>query len=319
MRGTFTLGRIAGIRITANWTVLVIAALVTATVGGTLLPRAVDELNPAAAWALGLLSALLLLGSIAAHELGHAITARRAGITTDEITLWLFGGVAKLTADATTPSDEMRIAVAGPAVSATLAVSAAAAATLGSVAGLHLALIVVLAYLALVNGSLAIFNMIPGLPLDGGRVLRGYLWKRRDDRLSATITAARLGRFLGAALMVWGLWTFLGGGSGLWTAAIGYFIRRSATAELREAQVQRLLETPLGTAVGQMFARVYGAPGNGTPVNGTPVNGAPVNGSPIDGSPIDVTSWETPPTYPPGTSAESAASGPTPTTDRIPS
>ena len=132
--------------------------------------------------------------------MGHAVTARRAGIDTDEITLWLFGGVAKLTSQATTARDEMRIAAAGPLVSIGLAMSFAAVAGLGSILDVHPALIVLAAWMALINGSLGIFNLLPGIPLDGGRILRAWRWRRTGDPLRATRTAARAGRVVGGGL-----------------------------------------------------------------------------------------------------------------------
>jgi Zn-dependent protease len=225
MNGSFRLGRVAGIPISANWSVLVIAALLTYSLAVGILPAA--GVAGAAAWLLAIAGAVIFLSSLLAHELGHSIVALRAGVKVEEITLWLFGGVAKLANEARNGRDELRIAAAGPAVSVALAVSFAALAV-----PLQGGLAALLWWLAIVNAALAIFNLLPGLPLDGGRILRAWLWSRHGDQLRATRTASAAGRMVGAGLIGLGVMSFLTGGPGLWTALIGFFIYSAARQEL---------------------------------------------------------------------------------------
>jgi Zn-dependent protease len=235
MRSSFRLGTIAGVRVSANWSVLVIGALITFTTATVLLPSAVAGLNPITAWCLAILGAGAFFASLVAHEVSHAVVARRAGVPTDEITLWLFGGVAKLQSEAPTPTAEMRIAAVGPATSLLLGGVFAGAAALGATFDVHPALVTLAVWLAVLNGSLGAFNLLPGLPLDGGRILRAWRWKRTGDPLAGTRAAATGGRVVGAALIALGVVQLSMGGGGLWTAFIGYFLWQSATAEARRA------------------------------------------------------------------------------------
>lgn len=235
LRSSFRLGRVAGIPVSANWSVLVIGSLITWSLAGSFLPAAVPDIHPVTAWCLAILGAGAFFASLLAHEVGHAVTARRAGVGTDEITLWLFGGVAKLTSQAGTARDELRIAAAGPLVSIGLALVFAAAAGLGSILDVHPALIVLAAWMALINGSLGLFNLLPGIPLDGGRILRAWRWKRTGDPLRATRTAARAGRIVGGGLAALGAVQLVTLGGGLWTMFIGWFLYQSATMEERQA------------------------------------------------------------------------------------
>jgi Zn-dependent protease len=230
--GTFKLGRVAGIPLSANWSVIFIGGLLTVSLATGVLPAAAAGIAPLTAWLLGLVGAAVFLGSLIAHELGHSVVARRAGVAVDEITLWLFGGVAKLRSEPRTADDELRIAAAGPAVSAALAAGFGVAAFGLAGLGVPAALVALVGWLGVVNAALAIFNLLPGLPLDGGRILRAWLWRRRGDKLSATVTAAGAGRLLGGGLMALGVIQLLGGGAGLWTAAIGFMLFNAAKAEL---------------------------------------------------------------------------------------
>jgi len=172
MNDTIRLGRIAGIPIGVNWTVIGIAALMAWSLAGRLLPGEVPGLDPAAYWAAGAGVAVLFLASLLAHELAHAVVARRNGIGVDGITLWLLGGVARLRGEARTPGAEARIAIVGPLTSLAVgAVAFAVAAGLGrlDLAGPPALAVVAAQWLAVVNVVLGVFNLIPGAPLDGGR------------------------------------------------------------------------------------------------------------------------------------------------------
>jgi len=216
--------------------VLVILWLFTWSLASTL-PSAVPGYAKGAYWLAGACGALILLGSLLAHELTHAVLARRAGVKVINVTLWLFGGVTRLGGEAKTATEAFRIAVSGPLMSLTLAaVFGAAAYGLGVLGVAHIVLGVAW-WLAGINLLLGLFNLLPGAPLDGGRVLKAYLWRRHGDSVRAAIGAARAGRILAFILIALGLLEFLAGGmvGGVWLAFIGWFIFAASREE--EAQV----------------------------------------------------------------------------------
>jgi Zn-dependent protease len=237
-------GRIAGIPVGASWSALLIAGLIAWSLAGSVLPAEVPGLGPAAYWLAGLAGAGLFLGSLLAHELGHAVVARRAGLRVRGITLWLLGGVALLEDEPATPGDELRVALVGPAVSLALAVVFGLVAVAGSLLALPTAIVVVLGWLALGNALLAVFNLLPAAPLDGGRVLRGLLWRRHGSRVRASVTATQAGVWVGGGLVAYGLLgTFTGWGIGtLWTALVGWFLISAARQERDYAIVRSGLE-----------------------------------------------------------------------------
>jgi Zn-dependent protease len=237
-------GRIAGIPVGANWSALLIAGLIAWSVAGSLLPAQVPGLAPATYWLAGLAGAGLFLGSLLAHEVGHALVARRAGLRVRGITLWLLGGVAELEDEPATPRDELRVALVGPAVSLGLAVAFGLAGLAGTLAGLPAVAVSVAAWLAVVNAALAVFNLLPAAPLDGGRVLRGLLWRRHGSRARASMTATQAGVWVGAGLVGYGLLgTFTGWGIGtLWTALVGWFLVSAARQERHYTIVRSSLE-----------------------------------------------------------------------------
>lgn len=252
MNETLSLGRIAGIRVGVNWTVLVIFSLILLGLSTVQLPTLFPDLPPAVAWTAGTIAAITFFASLLAHELAHAVVARRHGIEVEGIVLWLFGGVAKLRGDAPSPRADLHIAAVGPLVSLGLGVGfgllAWALAGLG-VRGIALG---VLGWLALVNVVLAVFNLIPAAPLDGGRILRALLWRVRGERTSAAVTAARAGRAFGIVLIGLGLAqvVFVPGPGGLWLVLIGWFVTAAAGAEEQQARLQHALE---GRRVGEVM------------------------------------------------------------------
>jgi Zn-dependent protease len=244
MTASLRFGRIAGIPVGASWSALLIALLIAWSLGGQLLPAQVPGLVPAAYWLAGAAGAGLFLGSLLAHEVGHALVARRAGLRVRGITLWLLGGVAQLEEEPATPGDELRVALVGPAVSLALAVAFGLVAVAGSLAALPAAAVAVAAWLAVGNAALAVFNLLPAAPLDGGRVLRGLLWRRHGSRVRASVTATQAGVWVGAGLVAYGLLgTFTGWGIGtLWTALIGWFLMGAARQERDHAIARSSLE-----------------------------------------------------------------------------
>jgi Zn-dependent protease len=239
MGGAVAVGRLGGVAIRAHWSVLVIAVLLAWSLATQVLPLSYPEATVPAAWVAGSIAAAAFVLSLLAHELTHAQIARRNGVQVQDITLWLFGGVARLRGEAPSPGAELRIAGSGPLVSLLLGLAFGLTAWLLVAAGGDGLPVGALAWLAGINLLLALFNILPGAPLDGGRLLRAALWKWRGDRVSATITAARAGRVLGLLLIGLGLWEVLALGSfaGLWLAMIGWFILGAADVEERQAQL----------------------------------------------------------------------------------
>ena len=234
---TFRLGRIGGVTVGASWTVAVIVWLFAWSLGQYVLPELAPGYAGGVYWIIALLAALGLLASILAHELGHAAVANRHGVPVEEITLWMFGGLARLSSSARDASTELRIALAGPAMSAIIGVACLTVAAACSMLGGPAVLTAAVGWLGGVNVVLAVFNLLPGAPLDGGRVLTAILWRRSGDERLARKRAAHAGQVVGQVLIALGIVEFaLGAGvGGVWLALIGWFLTSAAHAE--EAQV----------------------------------------------------------------------------------
>lgn len=244
-------GRLAGIPIGIQPLWLLIVALISVSLGAAYYPEEAPGIAPAAAYGLGLLSALLLFASILLHELGHAVVARRHGVEIEEIDLWLLGGVARMSGYPDRATDELRFALAGPAVTLAIALVFGALA-LALPAGTPDWLRALVDYQAVVNAVILVFNLLPAFPLDGGRVTRALLWWRSGDISSATETAARIGRGLGYGMIAFGALTFLAGAfGGLWLALIGFFVIAAAKAEEQGLQVRVALS---GRSAGRLMS-----------------------------------------------------------------
>jgi Zn-dependent protease/predicted transcriptional regulator len=229
--------RIAGIPVGVSPLWVIIVALITWSLGAGYYPGQVHGITPAASYAFGLASALLLFASILAHEFGHALVARRRGVKIEEIDLWLLGGIARMSGSPKTAGDELRFALAGPAVTAVVA-GIFSAAALALPTSTPAALRALVGYEAEINLLILGFNLVPAFPLDGGRVARALLWRRSGDIGAATNTAAGLGRGFGYFLIAFGvLLTFNGAPGGLWLALIGAFLVVAANAERLQEQV----------------------------------------------------------------------------------
>jgi len=239
VRATLSLGRIGGVKVGINWSALAIVALIVVGLATGQLPDEYPGHSTVEYVAAALVAAVLFLASLLAHELAHAIVARRNGVEVESIVLWLLGGVAQLAGEPRTPGADFRIAVVGPLTSLALGAGFAAVGAIAAALGGGGLAVGVLAYLAGTNILLAVFNLIPAAPLDGGRVLRAALWKRSGNREAAAITAARAGRFVGFAMVGLGLLLSLMTGtfSGIWLALIGWFLISAATAEEQQARM----------------------------------------------------------------------------------
>ncbi|MFI9585473.1 site-2 protease family protein [Streptomyces sp. NPDC052236] len=242
MRETFRLGHIAGIRVGVHWSVLVIFLIIAVGLSEGRLPEAHPGRSLWQYWLVGILTALVFFGSLLAHEVAHAVVARRNGMEADSITLWLLGGAARLKDEAPSPGAELRVAGVGPLVSLVLGIMFAALAAVLVALGLSGLPVEAVAWLAGINVLLAVFNALPAAPLDGGRLLRAFVWWRTGNRLRATSVATIAGRVLGWFLVLLGLYQFLLGGlGGLWLALIGWFLIAAATAEGGHAQMKEAL------------------------------------------------------------------------------
>ncbi|MBQ0927102.1 site-2 protease family protein [Saccharopolyspora endophytica] len=253
MNATIPLGRIAGVRVGLHWSVAGIVALVAVGLASVQLPAAFPGHSPVGYTLAGLAAATLLLGSLLTHELAHALVARRNAVDVDGITLWLLGGVAQLRGEARTPGADLRIAGIGPMTSGALALVFGLLGWLVHLADAHVLVVAVLGYLALLNVVLAVFNLLPAAPLDGGRVLRAVLWWWRGDRYQAALWSARAGLGLGGLLVLGGVvQLFRQSTEGLWTILLGLFLLAMAGAETHQARIASALA---GTLVGEVMSR----------------------------------------------------------------
>jgi Zn-dependent protease/predicted transcriptional regulator len=240
MRGSLSLGKILGIpiRLHASW--FLIAILVTWTLAAGYFPQENPGWTPASYWIVGAIASLLLFASVLLHELGHSVLALREKVPVKSITLFIFGGVAQIGREPPTAGAEFRIAIAGPLTSLGLA---AAFGGLGALLSEYAVLATPLAYLGRINLLLALFNMIPGFPLDGGRVLRAALWQFGGNLRNATRWASRAGQVVAFLFIGLGAMQFLLGGSfnGLWFIFIGWYLNSAARASDQQAAVQDIL------------------------------------------------------------------------------
>ena len=237
---TFRIGRVSGIAIGVNWSVVVIFGLIVWNVAEVVLPEAAPGHGAVAYWSAGAAVSTAFFVCLLVHELSHAFVARRRGMSVEGITLWLFGGVSKLGGDAPDPATELRVAVAGPAASIALGTCLAAIALSVPAGELPIAAI---AWLAGINVVLALFNLVPAFPLDGGRILRSVLWRQWGDRRAATATAASVGRAFGFGLVALGI-LFVATGpvvGGVWFVLIGWFIGTAGRSENDHVRTEALL------------------------------------------------------------------------------
>lgn len=239
-----SLGRIAGIRVGLNWSLLVVVALIAWSLAVGFFPSEVPGRGVGFYWLAGVIAAIVFLASLLAHELAHSLVAQRSGVRVEGITLWLFGGVSRLSGEAHSAATEALITVVGPLTSLVLG-AVLFLLGIGLAAGHAPALLsVTLNWLGTINLLLGAFNLIPAAPLDGGRLLRAVIWARTGDRLRATTIASRAGMVFGFLLIAYGLFTFLATGSligGVWSVFLGWFLLSAARSEESSALVRQAL------------------------------------------------------------------------------
>jgi Zn-dependent protease len=258
MRGSWRVGRISGIKIGIHYTWLLALVVFTWLLGQSYFPATYPGWQTYSYWIAGFLSTFILFISVLIHELAHSLVARARGLPVSSITLFILGGVSNLAAEPEKPGLEFIMAIAGPATSLVLAgIFWGIWYLMGSQMAFAKA---IFGYMALANALLAGFNLLPGFPLDGGRVLRSILWKTTGDLLKATNIATMVGRFfawlfiaLGVFLVfgfnVFGLGGFL---NGLWLVFVGWFLNSAADSSRQEATLREHLT---GVLVGRVMEK----------------------------------------------------------------
>jgi Zn-dependent protease len=251
MDGGIKLGRIWNVPIKLHFSWFLIAGLITWSLATGYFPNAYPQISPTAHWALGAITALLFASSVLLHELGHVRVALRENIPVRGVTLFIFGGVAQITEEPRSAGAEFRIAIAGPLTSLLLA----------GIFGVFYLLeqtVPLLAapsqYLMRLNFMLAIFNMIPGFPLDGGRVFRALVWRITGSPYRATRIASTVGQLVAFGFIGVGIFTAVTGNvfNGLWLAFIGWFLQNAAASAFQHAAMEKSLE---GITVAQVMRR----------------------------------------------------------------
>jgi Zn-dependent protease/CBS domain-containing protein len=242
--GDFRLGSVLGFEIRIDFSWFIIFFLILWTFTFAVFPVNFPGLSTGAYIAMGVTGTLLFFASLLAHEISHSLVARAKDIPVEGITLFIFGGMSRTRMEAETAGDEFKIAVVGPLTSFVLGVLFWAVGWIGARAGWSLAIIGVAQYLALLNILLAVFNLLPGFPLDGGRIFRSAVWKYTGDSTKATRYASTAGKWLAYLLIGFGLFSAFGGNivGGLWLVFIGWFLRNAAIASYQQHLLQIVLE-----------------------------------------------------------------------------
>lgn len=248
-----SLGRVLGIPIILDYSWFLIFALVAWTLAAGYFPAEFSNWPAAEYWAVGIATAIVFFLSVLLHELGHSVVARHYGIPVSSIRLFVFGGVSQIETEPPSAKVEFVMALVGPLVSFALA---------GLFAGLSVvfasvAPVLALAkYLAYINGALGLFNLIPGFPLDGGRVFRALVWGVTNNLRRATVIAGNVGRVIGFLFILFGVYLVFTGNliNGLWLGFIGWFLERAAMSQVQQQQLHDMLA---GRRVSQAMSTSY--------------------------------------------------------------
>lgn len=251
----FRIARFFGFEVSVDPSWVIIFLLVLWTFTEAVFPARVPGLAPGIYAVMALVGAALFFGSVLLHELAHSAMARARGVTVEGITLFIFGGMARMRSEASTPKDEFLITVVGPLSSALIGFALLAVARIAESAGLPRAVSSVADYLAWLNFALAVFNLVPGFPLDGGRLLRSVVWHFSGDLRKATRWASLSGRLFGFVLIGLGLlYLFDSLVSGLWFILIGWFLARAAAASYGHVVLRGELEAATAAEVARPVA-----------------------------------------------------------------
>jgi Zn-dependent protease/predicted transcriptional regulator len=245
MTPTIRLGKLFGIEIGFNWSLLFIFALVAWTLAATVLPYDAPGQPALAYWTTGVFGAVVFYACLLAHELSHALVARWRGVKVAGITLWLFGGVSRLEGEPKSAASEALITIAGPLTSFVVAALAYLVALAGAALGFPALITDLLAWLSFLNLGLGLFNMVPAFPLDGGRLLSSLFWWRTGSRQRGVHNAVRVGRVFAYLMIAFGVFQLFTGAAlnGIWIAFIGWFLLSAATAEETGVTTKALLKS----------------------------------------------------------------------------
>ncbi len=259
MGGSYRLLRVFGIDILVHWSWLAIFALLTWLLSQQFFKDQYEEWTTSELWAAAVVAALAFFVSILLHELAHSLVAKREGLPVKSITLFIFGGVSALGREPENPGQEFRVAIVGPLVSFVLAGAFGIAALVGELSGVgDRPPAAVAFYLAMINTAVGVFNLLPGYPLDGGRVFRAALWARGRNLLTATRSASRAGTLLAFGLIALGVVSIVSGNpyGGVWFVVIGWFLRGVSESSYQQLLYRTTLE---GTKVGDLINRSFDA------------------------------------------------------------
>ncbi len=243
MTRSFRIARIFGISIEVDYTWFIIFFLVALALSTGLLRDRLPGLSMGARWLVAAVATLLFFGSVLVHELSHSVVALRNGLEITGITLFLFGGVSRMANEPRSAKLELKMALAGPLSSLVLAALFLGLAYLMRSLSFGQVYRTVFWWLGWVNGMLAMFNLLPGFPLDGGRILRAGIWQASSNLQEATRIAALFGQGLGAVMIVGGIMLFVGGAGlgGLWLALIGWFLIQAAQSSYQQLLLRQAL------------------------------------------------------------------------------
>jgi len=251
---SLNIGRIIGIPVRIHYTLWLVLLLIAWSLAEGYMPQHYPGLGATTYWAIGIFSAIILFVSVFLHELSHSYIAKKNGLPIARITLFFFGGVSEMSEEPKDAALEVRMAAAGPLASFLIAIVLGGFWYLTFLVNGPIPIIATLYYAAFLNGVLGAFNLIPAFPLDGGRVLRGSLWRRSKNLLSATANATRVSEAISLLMMAVGLFFVVFGDfvNGLWIIFLGWFIRSGAETSLRQT---RLTESLAGVRVGDIMTK----------------------------------------------------------------
>ena len=246
--------KIGGVEVNFHYSWFVIFVLITWSLAVNYLPSQYPDQSQSFYWTVGVISAASLFLSVLVHEVSHSFVARRGGLGVRRITLHFFGGVAEIEEEARTPALEFKMAAAGPLSSLVLALSFMAAWSFAVTVDIPLGIRAPMRYISYINFMLAAFNLVPAFPMDGGRILRAFLWRRNGSLLSSTRTATQVSNVFSYTLMFLGMTSLLFSSmfNGLWFLLMGLFIKRSAEANMNSILIGEALE---GVKVGDIMTR----------------------------------------------------------------
>ncbi len=243
MKNSFQIGRLFGISIRIDYTWFVVFALIVWTLGSHYFPRQYPLWSQSIYWLMGIVTAVIFFASIIAHELAHSLVSKSKGVPVNSITLFIFGGVAEISDEPKKPSAEFLMAIAGPLTSFVIAIVFW---LLSMVSGYNRTpFSAMMLWLSIINTTIAVFNLIPGFPLDGGRILRSIIWKVTGNFKTATRSASFVGRVIAYLFILWGIWRIFAKNDvfgGIWIAFIGWFLENASASSYRQMTLKDALK-----------------------------------------------------------------------------